>query len=87
MKGGQVTGKSWCNPGSEIFHTDTDELSFLPSSIVNNAPIQLHQRPYINGLFRMVIIYDINMLVLKKDISSQLYSLVFLSFKKKELYF
>ncbi|XP_046441494.1 glucose-fructose oxidoreductase domain-containing protein 2-like [Daphnia pulex] len=52
--GGTVTGQSKANPSAEIFHTDTDELSFLPSSIVNNAPIQPHQRPYINGLFRMV---------------------------------
>jgi len=53
--GGQVTGKSRSNPSSEIFHTDTDELSFLPSSIVKKVNIQLHQRPYINGLFRMVL--------------------------------
>lgn len=52
--GGTVTGRSMVKPSTEIFHTDTDELSFLPSSIVNNAPIQPHQRPYINGLFRMV---------------------------------
>jgi predicted dehydrogenase len=54
QSGGQVTGRSDVDPGAEMVHTDTDELSFLPSSIVNNAPIQSYQRPYINGLFRMV---------------------------------
>lgn len=52
--GGTVTGLSRVNPNTEIFHTDTDEMAFLPSSIVKNAPIQPHQRPYVNGLFRMV---------------------------------
>lgn len=55
FSGGTVTGKSKVNPSAEIFHSDTDELAFLPSSIVNSAPIQPHQRPYINGLFRMVV--------------------------------
>ena len=52
--GGHVTGCSEDKSIGEIVFTDTDELSFLPSSIVHNAPIQAYQRPYINGLFRMV---------------------------------